>query len=231
MDCAVDLIFAIAVDIAEVADASSKLSISSVLAFTRSSFSTKSPPMYPYVSVLVCFVFSLFTPSSARVPDYATRVRSEYRFPIPYPIPTGPWHEAASSSTPTSVSQDWSTPSDYSYWIIQTDNYRPSITGLVEASSGPMLLNSLHITMSNDRDAASSTSTESEPMKTDVGQMSAESITEDIPHKPTVASKPSLSSTASARVSQTSSGGARSQISVAIMAIWFVATGNLMSQL
>ena len=187
--------------------------------------------MYSHVWLLVFLTVFLFTPSSARIPDYATRVRSEYRFPIPYPIPTGSWHTVASSSTPTSVSQNWATPSDYSYWIIQTDIYSPSITGLVEASSGPILLNSLHVTMSDGRDAASSTSTKTEPMRTDGGLMSAGSIVTDLPRGPTVTSKPALSSTASARISETSSGAAHSQLSLSIMTIGAVAAGVTMSQL
>ena len=202
-----------------------------VLAFARSDFSTKLL-MYSYFSLIVCFALFLFTPSSSfRIPEYATRVRTEYRFQIPKSIPTGPWHTAASSSTPTSVSQDSSTLSDYSQRIIQTDDYIPTITGLVEASSGLLLLNSLHITTSDDRDDASSISIEPGPMTTDGGLMSTGSVITDLPRGPTVTSKPTLSSTASARVPDATSSGACSQTSIFMVTIWGVVAGVLMSQL
>ena len=188
--------------------------------------------MYSYFSLIVCFAPILVTPSSSvRIPEYATRVRTEYRFTIPKSIPTGPWHTAASSSAPTSVSPVSSTFSDYSERIIQTDDYRPSITGLVEASSDPTLLNSLHVTMSDDRDSASSTSTETEPMNTDGVLMSAGSVNTNLPREPTRSSKSALSSTASARVPDATSGGAYSQLSITMVTIWGVTAGVLMSQL
>lgn len=81
-----------------------------------------------YYPLTVCISFVLAALSSAHVPEYATRVNSAFRYPIPYPTPANQYNTHTTSSIPLSITQDWSTPSGYSLWIIQTDNYKPSLS-------------------------------------------------------------------------------------------------------
>ena len=184
--------------------------------------------MYLYISLTIAVSFSLFSPSSAQMPEYATRVNTAFRFPIPYPIPTNEYNTHESSSTPSSISQDWSTPSDYSLWIIQTDNYSP----VLSESSVPILNTLAESTMSsiafNDGNLASSTLQVVEPTGTGENSTGARAGTTAFSTGP-VTGLPKIASTrtdpentmssASAPLSSQSTGGIASQSSVAAVPI------------
>ncbi|CAF9917234.1 MAG: hypothetical protein HETSPECPRED_003187 [Heterodermia speciosa] len=189
-----------------------------------------------YISLVVSISFFLFSVSSTQIPEYATRVNTAFRFPIPYPTPTNEYNTHQSSLTPLSVSQDWSTPSDYSLWIIQTDNYSP----VLSETSVPILNTLLESTMSsfavNDGNAASSTLNAVDSAKTSENLTGAQARTTTLIAGP-VTGLPKLTSTksnqettrntASAPLSTQSTGGVASQPSVAAIPIGAVAAAAL----
>ena len=63
---------------------------------------------------------------------------SAFRYPIPYPTSTNQYNTHTLSSSPVSVTQHWSAPSDHSLRIIQTENYNPRMS-----KTGIALLNTL----------------------------------------------------------------------------------------
>ena len=192
--------------------------------------------MHLYISLFIAGFFSLFSSSSAQVPEYATRVNTAFRFPIPYPTPTNPYNTHESSSTPLSISQDWSTPSDYSLWIIQTDNYSPVLT----ETSLPIINTLVESTMTsfalNDGDRASSMLQALDPTRTPGILTGAQARTTTLTTGP-VTGLPKLASTksdqattistASAPLSSQSTGGVASQASVAAIPISAVAAAAL----
>ena len=189
-----------------------------------------------YISHLVAVSFFLFSVSSAQIPEYATRVNTAFRFPIPYPTPTNEYNTHQSSSTPLSISQDWSTPSDYSLWIIQTDNYSP----VLSETSVPILNTLLESTMSsfalNGGDHASSTLNAVDSAKTSENLTGAQAETTMLTAGP-VTGLPRLTSTksdqqttrssASAPLSTQSTGRVASQPSIAAVPIGAVAAAAL----
>lgn len=189
-----------------------------------------------YISLVIAVSFSLFFLSSAQVPEYATRVNTAFRFPIPYPTPTNDYNTHESSSTPLSISQDWSTPSDYSLWIIQTDNYSP----VLSETSVPIINTLVESTMSsftlNDGDHASSTlqavdSTRTRGILTGAQARTTALTTGPVTGLPKLAStrtdQATTISTASAPLSSQSTGGIASQPSIAAVPIGAVAAAAL----
>ena len=189
-----------------------------------------------YISLVIGVSFSFFSLSSAQVPEYATRVNSAFRFPIPYPTPTNQYNTHESSSTPLSISQDWSTPSDYSLWIIQTDNYSP----VLSETSVPILNTLVESTMSsftlNDGNYASSTlqavvSTGTHEISTGARARTTALTTGPVTGLPKLAStrtdQRTTMSTASAPISSQSTGGIASHPSVAAIPIGAVAAAAL----
>ena len=189
-----------------------------------------------YTSLIVAVSFFLFSVSSAQIPEYATRVNTAFRFPIPYPTPTNEYNTHQYSSTPLSISQDWSTPSDYSLWIIQTDNYSP----VLSETSVPILNTLLESTMSSfalsGGDHASSTLNAVGSAKTSENLTGAQAETTMLTAGP-VTGLPRLTSTksdqqttrssASAPLSTQSTGGVASQPSIAAVPIGAVAAAAL----
>ena len=189
-----------------------------------------------YISLVVAVSFSIFSLSSAQMPEYATRVNTAFRFPIPYPTPTNDYNTHESSSTPLSISQDWSTPSDYSLWIIQTDDYSP----VISETSVPILNTLVESTASSfpldDGNLASSTLQAVKPTGTHEILTGAQARTTALSTGP-VTGLPKLASartdqetttsTASAPLSSQSTGGVASQPSVAVVPIGAAAAAAL----
>ena len=188
------------------------------------------------ISLVIAVSFSFFSLSSAQVPEYATRVNTAFRFPIPYPTPTNEYNTQKSSSTPLSISQDWSTPSDYSLWIIQTDNYSP----VLSETSVPILNTLVESTMSsfalNDGDSASSTlqavaSTGTREILTGARARTTALTTGPVTGLPKLTStrtdQETTMSTVSAPISSQSTGGVASQLPIAGVPIGAVAAAAL----
>lgn len=175
-----------------------------------------SSTMCLYISLVVFLSFSHLSLSSARMPEYATRVNTAYRFPIPYPAVTNTYHTLAVSSTPLSITQDWSTPSDYSLWIIQTDDYSLSNNGiqLFTALSEATMTASVF----GNGSLPSSTLQTSKSTQTGMRAPTTGTTPSRFPElaSGTVAMK-TVSSTTSAPLSSQSTNGVRSQSSAAAL--------------
>ena len=188
------------------------------------------------ISLVIAVSFSFFSLSSAQIPEYATRVNTAFRFPIPYPMPTNEYNTHKSSSTPLSISQDWSTPSDYSLWIIQTNSY----SHVLSETSVPILNTLVESTMSsfalNDGSFASSTlqavaSTGTHEILTSAQARTTALTAGPVTGLPKLAStrtdQETTMSTASVPLSSQSTGGVASQPSVAAIPIGAVAAAAL----
>lgn len=175
-----------------------------------------------------CFyLFALFTLTSAHVPEYATRVNSAFRYPIPYPTPTNQYNTHTLSSSPVSVTQDWSTLSHYSLWIVQTDNYKPSMSGTSIALLNTLVGSTVSVPELNRKSSVSSMLKSSMSTKA-MTAAPAEGIATDVPKlSPTTPNEEITSTTASAVLLSQSTGAAGSHLSVAAVLVGVMAAAAL----
>ena len=178
-----------------------------------------------YLSLVIAVSSSLFSLSSAQEPEYATRVNTAFRFPIPYPTPTNQYNTHESSSTPLSISQDWSTPSDYSLWIIQTDSYSPGLSETSVPIIDTLTVSTMSSFVLNDGDRASSR------LQTVESTRTTALTTSSITGLPKLASsrtdQETTTSSAPAPLSNPSTGGVASQPLVAAVPIGALAAAAL----
>ena len=183
--------------------------------------------MYFHQFLSVFISFALFTLTSAHVPEYATRVNSAFRYPIPYPTPTNQYNTHTISSSPISVTQDWSTPSDYSLWILQTDNYKPSLSDTSIALLNTLVGSTMSVPELNSESSVSSMLKSSMSMKA-MTAAPAEGIATDLPKlSPTRPNEEITSTTASTVLPSQSTGAAGSHRSVAAVLICAMAAAAL----
>ena len=183
--------------------------------------------MYSHGYIIVSSLLSLSVPSSAYMPEYATRVMTQYRYPIPYPTPTNTYNTDRSSLTSFTVTEDWSTPSDSSLSTSQTDSHRPSQASLDPAEIGsipePTASSSR---VSSQRDSTISTHAASAPI---IPLSSATDLLTGLPRLPSATTPKPIepSRTSPVTTSSQSAAGLASQRSSPMLIIGALAAAAL----